>query len=239
MLLPLASCERENTRVINKRRAAVSAKLDQIQNLRAAVGAVPPVVEGKLSIGTAPLVMTMLTDSPLPTGTVVYEQVLEDLQEKNDAPPHYRQRIARAELLEDCGSLLAKGGLSPNFDPVNTPANVAQQKLDACANIEYIFVLRTKTMEGREFAGDLVAFEVASGKYLGGFPIAFTSEGRTDTVTSTTRSQPQRTAGRRYKITTKTVTSTVNADAEQVRSDLADEVEGGIKHFLPDVRWLN
>lgn len=240
LLLAVTGCERANTRAINERRAKVNAKLDQIQGLSGKLAAIPKATEGKIALGTAPLVMAALSETPLPTGTVVYEQALADLRNMNDAPPHYNQRILQATLLEDCGALVARGGLSGVSDPVNLPANVAKSKMDSCANIEYVFVLRTTNMTGREFSGDVVVFEVATGKHLGGFPLEISSAGRTDQVTNTTRTVMQARVGNRTRnrVTTKSSTSSVNADADQLKSDLATEVEGLIRELVPAVQWL-
>ena len=183
--------------------------------------------------------MTISSDSQLPNGTILYEQAMENLRVPNDNPPHYNLRILYAQLLEQCGGLLERGGLAPSFDPVNLPANVAKQLLDSCINLEYIFVLRTRKLSGREFSGDVVAFELASGKHIGGFPVSFTSEGRTDTVTDTTRTPNPRRVGGRTRNTTKvtTMTHSVNADDAQLRSDLAEEIERSIKQLVPNVQW--
>lgn len=237
-VLALAGCETAGARLINGRRAAVGAKLDQIQSLRARLGTIPPAAGGKISLGQAPLVMAVMDDAKFPTGTVVYEQALADLRRVSDVAPHYNQRIRHAKLLEECGTLIARDRNSPPLDIVLESVKLL---LTACENIQYVFVLRTAKMTGREFVGDVVAFEVATGRHMGGFPLAITSEGRTDQVRSETRTvTPGRVGSRaRGKITTKSTTSAVNADADQLRSELAEEVEAAIKELVPGVLWVS
>ena len=239
LLLALTGCERANTRVINERRSKVNAQLDRIQNLQARLAAIPKATEAKIAMGTVPLVMTVLSESPLPTGTVVYEQSLADLRTVSDAPPHYTQRILQAQLLEECGALVTRGGISPSYDAVNMKDNIARMLLDACANLSYVFVLRTTEMDGREFTGDVAVFDVATGKHLGGFPLEIHSAGRTDQVTNTTRTvTPTRVGNRtRTQVTTKSTTTSVNADREQMKSDLTGAVERRIKELVPGVTW--
>ena len=220
-LLCLSSCQREGTRILNERRAAVSAKLDRVQSLRAALAAVPPVTEPILTLGPTPLTFT-----GLPTATVVYEQALTDLRVLNEAGPHYRARIPKAQLLEDCGELLRRGA----DDAI--PA-VAKTRLDGCINIEYVFILRTRTFTEHDFEGDVVAFSLATGRPIGGFPLDFTSAGRTDTVTSNSYTTVPRRRGRTPSVTKHTTTRTVNTDSQQVRFDLADAIEAEIARLAP------
>lgn len=229
-LLCLAACEREATRTLNQRRAAVSAKLDRVQTLRATLASVPPFTEPGLTLGTTPLIFTGGPSAPLPTATVVYEQALTDLRVLNEDGPHYRIRIGQAQLLEDCGELLRRGA----DDAV--PA-VAKARLDSCLNIEYVFVLRTRTFKNHDFQGDVVAFSLATGRPIGGFPIDFTSASRTDTVTSTSYTTTRSRRGRAPGVTKNTSTRTVNTDSQQVRFDLADAIEAEIKELAPSVQW--
>ncbi len=220
-LFCLAACEREGTRILNERRAAVSAKLDRVQNLRAALASVPPVTEASLTLGPTPLTFT-----GLPTATVVYEQALTDLRVLNEAGPHYRTRIPQAQLLEDCGELLRRGA----DDAI--PA-VAKTRLDSCINIEYIFILRTRVFTDHDFQGDVIAFSLATGRPIGGFPLDFTSASRTDTVTSNSYTTTPRRRGRTPSVTKHTTSRTVNTDAQQVRFDLADAIEAEINALTP------
>lgn len=229
-LFCLASCEREAARVLDARRAAVSAKLDRVQALLPTLAAVPPVTEPSLTLGPTPLIFAGATSSPLPTATVVYEQALPDLRVLNEAGPHYRVRIGQAQLLEDCGELLRRGA----DDAI--PA-VTKTRLDSCLNIEYVFVLRTRTFKDHDFQGDVVAFSLATGRAIGGFPIDFTSASRTDTVTTSSYTTTRTRRGRVPTVTKNTTTRTVNTDSQQIRFDLADAIEAEIKELAPSVQW--
>jgi len=238
--LAITGCGGEAKKAIEQRRMPVAAKLAAVTAIAAKARALPPTKEATLTLGTTPLVMALNTTSPLRTGTLVYEQDLDDLSVLKDQAPHYTMRIGRATLLNDCGQLLAKGTYGQQSAP-NVHVNVAVEYLDACANLAYVFVLRTQEQKARAFTGDLVAFELASGKHLGGFPIAITSEGRRDTVSNTTTSVSTRHVGTRARttVTKTTSTSTVDADRDQLASDLADAVQEGIQKLVPAVAWLD
>lgn len=233
-LVALTACQRLDTRIINERRAAVSAKLERIQELRKALAAIPPETADTLRLGSAPLVMAAYSDVALPTGTVAYEHTLENLRGRHDAAPHYTFRVRYGKLLEECGELLEKGEGGPS----------TKKALDSCLNLQYVFVLRTRTMERYEFEGDVVAFDLATGKRIGGFPVEATSAGRTDTVTDTKTTTIQRRTGRRGRSTgsttkTETVTRTVDADLDELRREIGDEVERRLKQLAPGAQVLD
>jgi len=232
VLAALTACQRLDTRIINERRAAVSAKLERIQELRKALAAIPPETADTLRLGSAPLVMAAYSDEALPTGTVAYEHTLENLRGRHDAAPHYTFRVRYGTLLEECGELLEKGEGGPSTKKV----------LDSCLNLQYVFVLRTRTMERYEFEGDVVAFDLATGKRIGGFPVEATSAGRTETVTDTKTTRGR--SGRRGRPSNspskrETVTRSVNADLDELRREIGDEVERRLKQLAPAAQVLD
>ncbi|MCY1015803.1 hypothetical protein [Pyxidicoccus sp. MSG2] len=235
-----AGCGGEAKKAIEQRRMAVAQKLAKVTSIADQARALPPVKEGSLTLGAAPLVMAFLTTTPLRTGTVVYAEDLDDLSVFKDEPPHYTMRVNQAQLVQACGQLLDKGTYGQQT-AANVHANVAIEYLDACANLAYVFVLRTREVKGRSFEGDVVAFDLADGKPIGGFPISFTSEGRRDQVRNTTTSvSTQRVGGRNRTTVTKTTTiSTVDADSDQLRSDLDGEIEAAIVKLAPAGKWFD
>lgn len=105
-------------------------------------------------------------------------------------------------------------------------------------------MLRTHAKGDRTFEGDVLAFDLATGKPLGGFPIAVRSEGRTDKVTTTTRSYESGNGAtarqrRKVRVSEKTRESYVNADASQLRQDIADAVADGIEADVPGAQLLD
>lgn len=232
-LLALGGCQqsRDNSKLIEKHRPALNAKLERIQGLREKLAAIPPAREGSINMGQAPLVMVGYDHAKVPTGTVVYEQSLADLRTENMAALHYVRPITHAQLLTECGSL----------KPDAYTAEHTETLLQACESIAYVFVLRTQARDERTFVGDVVALEVETGRHLGGFPVTVKSEGRTDEVTTESRTSTRTTGGRRRRerITKTTGTKLVNADREQLRSDMEDEIQAQIKELVPAVQWLN
>lgn len=234
-----AGCQSATQKLIEERRAALGPKLGLVEGLADEVKAAPPVTEDHLELGKTPLVMSAIKTAPSITGTLIYAEDLDDVSTEQEIAPHYKARISMARPLRECGSLLRRGTYGQQA-PQNAHANVAKEFLDACGNVEYVFVLRTRKAESREFIGDVLAFELATGKPLGGFAVDFTSEGRRDKVTNTTTKVTTTRVGNRNRttVTKTTTTNTVDADAEQLRSDLADAIVDGITRLAPAATWV-
>ena len=142
----------------------------------------------------------------------------------------HADRLAASTILTECASLLTRGKHVSSSNP-NVFENVVKSYLAKCKSVKSLFVIRTRKKEARALEGDVVVFDLASGKHQGGFPLSIQSAGRTDKVTNTTTTSKTTGAGGRRR-TTKTSTSTessVNSDESQLRSNLADAIDAGIR----------
>ncbi|MDB4939219.1 MAG: hypothetical protein JWP87_6191 [Labilithrix sp.] len=234
VLVVVAGCEPAAKRAIEESRADVQAQLARAQKIGTALASVPPVTKEGLTMA-GPVVLAANHKDELPTATLVYAEDLPALT----APVLENDRLSGAKLLSECASLLTQGQHLGTSTTIH--ANVVKSYLAKCKNLKHVFVIRTRKKAARELTGDVVAFELASGKYEGGFPLAITSAGRTDKVSNTTTSTTRSGVGRRARAT-KTVTTTessVNADESQLRSDLDDAIEDGITRLVPTAKFID
>lgn len=229
-----AGCKLGVKKVIEDNRADVQANLTRAQKIGAGLAAVPPVTKDGITL-PADVVMVAVSRDDLPTATVVYAEDLPELS----APVEHGDRLAAATLLTECASLLTRGKHVSASNP-NVFQNVVKNYLSKCKNLKYLFVLRTRKKEARAMSGDVLAYDLASGKLQGGFAIDVQSGGRTDKVTNTTTSTKTTGVGRRRRTTTTKTTSesSVNADESQLRSDLDDAIDDGIRKYVPTAKFI-
>jgi hypothetical protein len=234
-LFVLAGCEPAAKRAIDESRADVQVTLTRAQKIGTSLPSVPPATKESLTLA-GPVVFVQNYKDDLPTATLAYAEDLPELT----APVLHNDRLPGSVLLSECASLLTRGKHLGTSDIVH--ANVVKTYLAKCKGLKYLFVIRTRTKTARELAGDVAAFDLASGKYQGGFPLAITSAGRTDKVTNTTTTTQRSTSvgGRaRTKKTVTTTESSVNADEAQLRNDLDNAIEDGIMKLVPTAKFID
>lgn len=234
------SHQRARAELFDRYRARVEPKLAAIERLRDRVAALPPVANDTLAAVAHPLVMAGYDHRAETNGAVVYQEDLGDLSRLGDAGPHYNQRLFQAGLPIDCARLM-RLGVYGTYEPQNVHLNVAQEYLEVCAKLDYVFVLRTRRFEGLEFSGDVLAFEVDTGRPLGGFALDFTSAARTSLEKDTAVRVDQVSRGGRLR-NQRTVTTTervVRDDFATVRGDLDVHLEENLRRLMPGIRWLD
>ncbi|MBX3190872.1 MAG: hypothetical protein KF819_27995 [Labilithrix sp.] len=232
LLVLLAGCNKFGVKgAIEARRAEVQANLDRVTKIGASLATLPPVTIDAVTVATPVVFVAASKDEPLPTATLIHAEDIAELA----APVPHADRLSDTTLLSECASLLTKGKHVSPSNP-NVFENVVKSYLDKCKSIKTLFVVRTRKKESRAFEGDVVAFDLASGKHLGGFALSVTSAGRTAKVTNTTTTvQRTSAASRRRRVirTTTTTESYQNDDEAQLRSDLADAIDAGITKTIP------
>ncbi len=218
--------------VIDERRPAVQAQLDRVAALAPALAAVPPYTAARFE--ALPISLILVQDSvdfPLPTATILYP---EDLTAMSGlAPEGHSARLTLSTILPECNALLKTGQYVSSSSPAHPI--IAQKYLEKCKFLRYAFVLRTSKIEGREFRGDLVLFDLQTGKALGGMPLSVSSAGLTvkDTSSYQTRSTRTSVTGRRTTtVTTHTSDTYRDADAAQLTSDIAAAIKAGVKQHI-------
>jgi hypothetical protein len=234
------SSERERAALFDAHRPAVMAKLEAIERLKDAVAAMDPVTDASMVPGAHPLVMAGYDHRAEANGAVVYQEDLPDLSRLGDSAPHYNQRIYQAGLLIDCARLM-RLGVYGTYEPQNVHLNVAREYLEACEKLEYVFVLRTRRFEGRAFSGDVLAFELDTGKHLGGFALDFKSETLARVLKDTSTRVEQTSSGGRLR-TRRIVTTTdrvVHDDFGAVSGELDRRLEENLRQLMPGLRWLD
>jgi hypothetical protein len=110
----------------------------------------------------------------------------EDLPKPGDARPVHLRTLDSAPLLQ-CGSLLATQKYFG--DSVSRPSpSVLEQYLSACERLKYVLVIRmleftlpelsleTKQFKSGKYRAEILAFELQSGEYLGGYTISAKNE---------------------------------------------------------------
>lgn len=231
----LMACKPGVKKVIEERRAGAQATLDRAQKVGLLLATVPPITSGGARIDAPAIFVANSKDTPLPTATFAYEADLPLLP----APNEGASRLSDTNLLQECGSLLSTGKHVSKSNP-NVFENVVRAYLDKCTNVATLFVIRTRAKEARAFQGDVVAFDLRSNKYLGGFALDVKSEGRTDKVTTTSTSTTTKTVGRRsrYVRTKKTTTQYVNADESQLMQEISDAIDEGIREYVPNAQYV-
>lgn len=178
-----------------------------------------------------------VNEKELSTATVIYA---EDIPELSAPVNHSASRMNRTTLLPECATLLKTGRYNSSSPDVHEI--IVRSYLSKCQNLKYLFVLRSKKSEPREFVGDLVAFDLVTGKSLGGLALAIQSEGRTDKVTNANTTTTRTTGVTGRTTTTRTTTTTtgyVNNDESQLRSELSEAITSGIKRYVPAARFVD
>jgi hypothetical protein len=193
------------------------------------------VTEGKLSL-TEPVVFVGAAKDDVPTAAFIHAEDLAEL----GAPTTNAERFYGTEMLLECASLLSRGKhLSPS-NP-NIFENVVTTYLAKCKGVRQLFVIRTRERSTRDFVGDLLAYDLATGNYLGGFPLEVHSEGRRSLRTETSRSVERRPSspGRaRYRIVESARQVVVNDDLAQLRVDASDVIDEGLNQHIPNLTFI-
>ncbi len=230
----------QRTALFDEHRAAVTAKLEAVERLQARVAAIPPVTRDALTAGARPPVMAGYDHRAESNGAVVYQEDLGDVSRVDQAAPHYGRRIFQADLIVDCARLMRQG-VYGTYEPQNVNVDVARGVLEACEQLAYVYILRTRHFEGLVFSGDVVAFEIDTGRHLGGFALAFTSDPRIDVVkdTSTRVDQTSRGGRLRNKRVVTTTEHLVRDDFGAVRGELDARIKEGLRQLMPGLRWLD
>lgn len=247
ILVPvLTACTSDVKRAIEERGPAVRVVFDRVQAIHKQLANIPPVTKDGIAAGQGPFSLAFFgseaAEGKLGTLGIVYEEDLQPLAEGNARDI---QRILTAADLPECMSLLTQqkhiGGAANNVHAVNV-----KRYLDACLAIRTLLVLRqTKSEPPTLFQGDVVAFDLESGKHLGGFAVNVTSDpyagSSNSTTTTTTKSTRTSVTGRTTTTITKTTSSgAYDKDAEYSRhhGNIAKAVELGINANIAGVQWF-
>jgi hypothetical protein len=223
--------------VLDKYRVPVTSVLARATEIGKTSTSIPPATEPSINT-SLPVVLVALHREDLPTAAYAYPEDLVELS----APKTHPDRVPGAKLLPECASLLASQRHLdlPNHEPF---AHVARSYLEKCSQVKLLFVVRKRHQEGLAIDGDVVIFEVDSGKYVGGFPISVRSTGGTRTVTKTTdetewklKSRPGFTSLQQVPVKREEV---VNNDAAVLHQDFCTAIENGIKSLVPGARFLD
>lgn len=228
-------CSNPAQKVIEANRAETQANLDRAAQLAELVSQAPPVSEAGFKV-SAPTVFVSVAKDDVPTAVFIHAEDLSELL----SPVAKPERVYGADLLPECASLLTRGKHLSSSNP-NVFENVVSTYLAKCKGIRQLFVLRTRERDARNFVGDLLAYDLATKSYLGGFAVDVHSDGRTDQVTRTTRSverMPSRFGRSRYQVVETSQQVAVNSDADQLRSDLIAALDEGLQKHLPAMRFI-
>jgi hypothetical protein len=231
-----AGCKPNAERVVEAHRAAIVKQLERAAAIQKALAAVPPVtVDGVSATDPPMLVVPLDKDTPLPTATVVYAEDLAELRLDHTEPFSINGRVAGTTILTECASLLARGKYATERTEPAHPI-IAEKYLQKCESLRYLLVLRIRDKQSLSLVGDVVAFDLATARPLGGFRLDVTSGGRTDTVTHD-RVVSTRTVGvgrsRRTERTIARDTSSVNADESALQGELYLTLRSSIRAHVP------
>lgn len=232
-----AGCKLGVKKAIDDHRAGVETTIALTQKIGSSLASVPPVTKDGMTIPGPVLFASDVNEKELSTATIIYA---EDIAELTAPVDHSASRLTRANLLTECATILKTGryhSTSPDVHPI-----IVRSYLSKCQNLKYVFVLRSRKSEAREFAGDLLAYDLATGKNLGGLALAIQSEGLTTTVTNTNTTTSRGTTVTGRTTTTKTTTTTtglVNHDESQLRSEMNVAITNGIKKYVPTARFVD
>lgn len=162
--------------VVEKYRPQVERKYLAIASLKDQLEATPEFQEARVNAPGEPLLLEKEGDDD--NAMFIYAQDVEN--------PRVAHQIDLRTLdslpLLHCGALLDRSTAFDSREKVSS--SVAEGYLAACARLRFILVIRAKelvppraavgatTFTRGHFIGDVVVFDVATGKMLGGFPVS-------------------------------------------------------------------
>lgn len=177
LVVGLAGCPSESLDdVLARRRPAVEQAFAAMATAAGPVAAAPEQAAASLAPPEVPLDLRR-------TAAFVH---LEDLAAPG-TPKALPVRTLDAEVLLHCGALLSKKTF---FQPLNPRVNVkaADAALGRCVELRYLLVIRgrryaapvadelQKLFAPGVFEGDVVVYDLAASRVLGGFPFSVTNE---------------------------------------------------------------
>jgi hypothetical protein len=241
VVMMAVGCTSAVKRVIEERRARLLNTFKQLEKVAEVMKPMPPLTSASVVPGGTPFSFVPLEKDEA-DGTVALVAAA-DFAAFSELRAPGGTRPVNGTLFPECMSLMTEarhiGGATNNVH-----ANVVQKYLDQCLAIRTVLVLRTHQADPpHTFEGDVLAFDLSTQKFLGGFPVKVSSEAvnRAATTASTTRSTRTSVSGRRTTTVTTTTGSTYDHDADVSNhdSDINDAVKAGIRTLLPGVTGLD
>lgn len=224
-------------KLIDDHRPAVESTIARTQQIGASLATIPPVTKDAMTIPGPVVIARDEDEKQMGTATFIYAEDIAELTSA-DPPNHSASRFTRATLLTECAAIMRTGKYHSSSPSVHEI--IVRSYLTKCASLKYVFVVRTRKSEPREFVGDLLAFDLATGKNLGGLALSIQSEGLTSKVTDTSTTTTRSTTVTGRTKTTKTTTTTtgyVNHDESQTLSELYVAIQNGLKKQVPGTKF--
>lgn len=179
MCLGLWACKSESVAdVAAKYRPGVEKGFAAIHALEPKVQAAAELTEARVEPPATPL----LIEKPKSDEDNAMFIYAEDLPRPGEATPVALRSLDSVPLLQ-CGSLLSVGTLYGTAIKVTSPS-VAKGYLSACERLRFVLVIRTREFKAPVsgtgetkfvsglFRADVVAFDLSTGAFLGGFPVS-------------------------------------------------------------------